>query len=313
MTVILGILSHALQQEALTEFSRQKAVDRGQETIHLCFLSTAFCRKRYNLSMRFPVPGADASDVKWRLHYKMRPRVDFIRQALNLLDDSEVNIRKMMKSEVGKAEEAQGESVPSVILPPPISLKTLREQHLVVLPLNARYAGLISCAAGLEWLVHAMQSARLEDMAELAQNEAEQKDADGNADAARKFREMREVIEQDRRIRTGRVVETLRQMAAAANLPQKGAALQIFSDLCLARNAVVHCGGAAEDFNQPDKLRDAVRRLSGFEITKEVKIGKEPLAMPLGENQIWIERDALRPLVEKTLDFVLQARGKLFG
>ena len=101
-------------------------------------MSAAFRRKRYNFSMRFPVPDADASDVKWRLHYKMRPRVDFICQALNLLDDSEVSIRKMMKSEDGKAEAAQVESIPGVILPPPISLKALREQHLVVLPLNAR-------------------------------------------------------------------------------------------------------------------------------------------------------------------------------
>lgn len=248
-------------------------------------------------------PNISPSDeVKIRLGLKMRPRVAFVRQTLDLLDESERNIEQLMEEEVRKAEEFG--SVNEMLDPDPVY--ALREEYRVGLPLNARYAALISAVAGLEWLVHSLHTAHRDDLSEFIRHEESQKS--GDAAAARRLSETRKIVEQDRKIGRGRVGESLKRMAKRAKPGGEDDAGGMFSDLCATRNAVVHCGGAIAEFNDPPMLRAAISRLNGFHAAREVGADGETFVMPLSqgpqEEQIWIERDALRPLVGRALDFI---------
>ena len=252
-----------------------------------------------------------SDEVKIRLHFKMRPRVAFVRQTLDLLDESERNIEQLMEEEIRKAEECG--SADEMLDPDPVY--ALREEYRVGLPLNARYAALISAAAGLEWLVHSLHTAHRDDLAEFIRHEESQKR--GDAAAVRRLSETRKIVERDRKIGWGRVGESLQRMAKRAKPEGEDDASGIFSDLCAARNAVVHCGGVVAEFNDPPMLRAAISRLKGFRAAREVGADGETFVMPLSqglqEEQIWIERDALRPLVERALAFIMKVREANFG
>ena len=273
----------------------------------------------YNPPMQTPVsipaPFFDDDDDKDRLRFKMQPREDFVRRTLDTLDQSEKNIRQLEKKETAKEEKWANDPKNFLIASRPISV--LREEYRVDLPLNARYAALISAMAGLEWLVHSMHATRRDILANFAQYEADRQGGEGNAAAAQKFTEMREIIWQARTIRRGRVEETLQHMAEWANLQENHPALQTFADLCVVRNAIVHCGGAIMEFNNPKKLREAIRRLKGFSAVEEVEVDGEEFIMPLAQNlpeeQIWIGRDATRPPVEQTLDFIKEIHSARFS
>ena len=256
----------------------------------------------------------------------MRPHVNFVSHALNFLDECERSIDERKKREDKEAEKLAMENkatTESAGFPADIRLErrmellNLREQNQVILPLNARYTALVSAVAGMEWLVRSLHAAHRGGMAEFARNEEEKKIGSGESHAARKFAEMRDVV-QDWRIRQGGVVDTLKRIAKWANLREEDNAREVFADLCVARNAVVHCGGAVEAFNDPRQLRGALGRLNGFRAVSEMKAGKAgelgvKFMMPLSEEQIWIERDALRPLAGRALSFILEVHKAHFG
>ena len=254
----------------------------------------------------------DDEDIKYRLRFKIEPRAAFVRRTLDVLDESEKNIRQKEKEETDKAEKRAKDPKNLPVISSPLSV--LREEYRVILPLHARYAALISAVAGLEWLVSSLHAAHIEDLTEFAQHEKNSKYRDGDAAANQRFEEMQKIIKRDRKIGRGRVEETLRRMAKEwAQLREKKRGEEIFSDLRVVRHAIVHCGGAVQEFNDPDKLRKAIDRLDKFyAVAEEVEVDDEKFIMPLSESlpeeQIWIERNALRPLVEQALDFIMQVR-----
>ena len=274
----------------------------------------------YNPPMQTPVPIPapffDDDDDKDRLRFKMQPREDFVRRTLDTLDQSEKNIRQLEKKETDKAEKWANDPKNFLIASRPLSV--LREEYRVDLPLNARYAALISAMAGLEWLVRSMHTSHRDILAGFAQYEADRQGGEGNAAAVQKFTEMREIIWRERTIRWGRIEETLRHMAEWANLRENHPAQKTFADLCVVRNAIVHCGGAVMEFNNPKKLREAIDDLKGFHATnEEVEVDGEEFIMPLSqdlpEEQIWIERGAVRPPVEQALDFIKEIHSARFS
>ena len=233
----------------------------------------------------------DDEDIKHRLRFKIEPRAAFIRRTLDVLDEFEKNIRQKEKEETDKAEKRAKNPKNLPVISSPLSV--LREEYRVILPLHA---------------------AHIEDLTEFAQHEKNSKYRDGDAAANQRFEEMQKIIKRDRKIGRGRVEETLRRMAKEwAQLREKKRGEEIFSDLRVVRHAIVHCGGAVQEFNDPDKLRKAIDRLDKFyAVAEEVEVDDEKFIMPLSESlpeeQIWIERNALRPLVEQALDFIMQVR-----
>ena len=262
-----------------------------------------------------PTPPFDDDADKDRLRFKMRPQENFVRRVLDDLDQSEKSIRQMEKKETAKEEKRAKDAKSFLIAPRPLS--ALREEYRVDLPLNVRYAALISAVAGLEWLIRSMHAAHRDTLAGFAQYESDRQGGEGNAAAAQKFTEMREIIWQARTIRRGRIEETLRHMAELANLRKKHPALKTFANLCVVRNAIVHCGGAIMEFNEPKKLLAAIRGLEGFFAAEEVKVDGEEFVMPLAQNlpeeQIWIGRGATRPPVEQALDFIKEIHDARFS
>ena len=139
----------------------------------------------------------DEDEVKFQLHLKMRPRVDFVRRTLDILDESEKNIERLMERKICEAEKLAKDPDRFMFIasPPP---STLREEYRVALPLNARYAALISAVAGLEWLVQlpAHRSYRGRFVGIRPIRERISKNSDEDAAAARRFEETREIVMQ---------------------------------------------------------------------------------------------------------------------
>ena len=267
--------------------------------------------------MQIPFLPYDEDEVKFQLHLKMRPRVDFVRRTLDILDESEKNIERLMERKICEAEKLAKDPDRFMFIasPPP---STLREEYRVALPLNARYAALISAVAGLEWLVRSLHTAHRDDLSEFVQYEKNKKNSAEDAAAARRFEETREIVMQDRRIGQGGVEKALRRLAERADRWEGNNAREFFSNLCAVRNAIVHCGGAVKEFKPPEKLREAIDRLDGFHAVKEeVEVDGEKFLMPLSqdlpEEQIWIERGALNPPIEQALDFIGEIHNAHFG
>ena len=260
-----------------------------------------------------PSPFFDDEDVKDRLRFKMTPQVDFVRRVLDSLDETEKNIRQKEAEEIDK-ERKHAEDLKNLLVIPR-SLSALHEEYRVGLPLPARYAALTSAVTGLELLVHYLHAADY-DLAEFAQHRNNRKYGDGDAAANQRSEEVQKIIKRGRNIGQGRVEETLRRMGKEWAKLQQGA--ENFSDLRAVRHAIVHCGGAVEKYNKPEKLRKAINRLPGFHAVEEnVEVDGEEFLMPLSqgppEEQIWIERGALNPPVEQALDFIGKIHDAHFG
>ena len=271
------------------------------------------------IQMKDPAPALihspffDDEDVKDRLRFEMAPQVDFVRRTLDSLDETEKNIRQKETEEIDK-EGKRAEDLKNllVISRPP---SALREEYRVVLPLQARYAALTSAVTGLELLVHSLHAAGY-DLAKFAQHRNSRKYGDGDAAANQRFEEAQKIIKRGRKIGRERIEGALRRMGKEWAKLQQGA--ENFSDLRAVRHAVVHCGGAVEKFNKPEKLREAINRLPGFHAVEEtVEVDGEEFLMPLSqgppEEQIWIERGALNPPVKQTLDFIGEIHDAHFG
>ena len=271
--------------------------------------------------MKTPAPGFiipapysfEYEEVGDDLRLKARPRENFVRWTLNLLDESEKNIDQLMEKEIGKAKQicsAPGEfRIPG-------SLYELREQHLVVLPLNVRYAALISAVAGLEWLVRLLDSTRRDNAANFIRWKAR---ASKDADETKMLRQVESVL-RDSHPKDPGIQDILKLFAERTGLWKNHPASGVFAHLCDVRNAIVHCGGAVRKSRSPKKLRGVVDRLKrfGFDSVEEyVEVDGEQFIMPLSEGspeeQIWIARDALRTPVERALGFVMEVREAHFG
>ena len=252
----------------------------------------------------------DDEDVKDWLRFEMVPQVDSVRRALDSLDETEKNIRQKETEEIDK--EGKHAEYPKNIPVIPRSPFALLEEYRVVLPLHARYTALTSSVIGLELLVHSLHAADY-DLAEFAQHRNNRKYGDGDAAANQRFEE---IIKQGRKIGRERVEDALRRMGKEWAKLQQGA--ENFSDLRTVRHAIVHCGGAVEKFNKPEKLREAINRLPGFHAVEEkVEVDGEEFLMPLSQGppqeQIWIERGALNPPVEQALEFIGKIHDAHFG
>ena len=256
------------------------------------------------------------TSASWLIHQAgMKPPVEFVRQVLDSLDASEAefDMDEWGAEEAAEArarDESQWKDAPEYEMAQrrKIALAELREQYLVVLPLNARYAALISTVAGMEWLVRFLDAAHRRNAVEFVRKGGGWTEADAGG--------LRNVERLIRESPNESAAEILGRFAGGKQSPEWG----VFRDLCAVRNAVTHCAGCVGDARKPKPLRAAAERLRGVHIKRSVEVeGKEKgvpsydFQMPMRREQVWIERDALRPLVEQTLRFLEGVHEAHFG
>ena len=239
--------------------------------------------------------------ASWLIHQAgMKPRAAFIRQVLNSLDDSEDEFENEGDD---AAWEVEWKNAPEYDMAQKreIALAELREQYLVVLPLNARYAALISTVAGMEWLVRFLDAAHRRNAVEFVRKGGGWTEADAGG--------LRNVERLIRESPDESAAEILARFVGGKDKPEWG----VFRDLCAVRNAVTHCAGCVGLARKPKSLRDAAGRLRGFSIGRSVEVKGEEILAPMRREQVWIERDALRPLIEQTLHFIESVHEAHFG